>query len=48
MYKLIKEKEKLRTDLQATKEEVEKLSKLITGKSQDGASSSPLPPGQTK
>ena len=43
MDKLRKENEKLRTDLQATKEEVEKLSKLVTYKSQDGASS-PLSP----
>ena len=35
MDKLRKENEKLRTDLQATKEEVEKLSKLVTYKSQD-------------
>ena len=48
MYKLIKEKEKLRTDSQATKEKLEKLSKLVTGKSQDGASSCPLSPGQRK
>ena len=48
MDKLRKENEKLRTDLQATKEEVEKLSKLVTGKSQDGASSCPLSPGQSK
>ena len=33
MDKLGKENEKLRTGLQATKEEVEKLSKLVTGKS---------------
>ena len=38
MDKLRKENEKLRTDLQATKEEVEKLSKLVTYKLQDGAS----------
>ena len=37
MDKLRKENEKLRTDLQATKEEVEKLSKHVTYKSQDGA-----------
>ena len=48
MDKLRKENEKLRTDLQATKEEVEKLSKLVTYKSQDGASSCPLSPGQSK
>ena len=48
MDKLRKENEKLRTDLQATKEEVEKLSKLVTCKSQDGASSRPLSPGQIK
>ena len=48
MDKLGKENEKLRTDLQATKEEVEKLSKLVTYKSQDGASSCPLSPGQSK
>ena len=48
MNKLIKEKEKLRTDLQATKEKLEKLSKLVTGKSQDEASSSPPSPGQRK
>ena len=39
MDKPRKEHEKLRTDLQATKEEVEKLSKLVTYKSQGGASS---------
>ena len=38
----------MRTDLQATKEEVEKLSKLVTYKLQDGASSCPLSPGQSK
>ena len=43
MDKLRKENEKLRTDLQATKEEVEKLSKLVTYKSQDGASSALSP-----
>ena len=48
MDKLRKENEKLRTDLQATKEEVEKLSKLVTCKSQDGAPSCPLSPGQSK
>ena len=48
MDKLGKENEKLRTDLQATKEEVEKLSKLVTYKLQDGASSCPLSPGQSK
>ena len=48
MDKLRKENEKLRTDLQATKEEVEKLSKLVTCKSQDGTSSCPLSPGQSK
>ena len=51
MDKLGKENEKLRTDLQATKEEVEKLSKLsklVTYKSQDGASSCPLSSGQSK
>ena len=48
MDKLRKEIEKLRTDLQATKEEVEKLSKLVTYKSQDGVSSCPLSPGQSK
>ena len=48
MDKLRKENEKLRTDLQATKEEVEKLSKLVTCKSQDGVSSCPLSPGQSK
>ena len=48
MDKLRKENEKLRTDLQATKEEVEKLSKLVTYKLQDGASSCPLSPGQSK
>ena len=53
MDKLRKENERLRTDLQATKEELEKLSKLVTGKSQDGASqdgvsSCPLSPGQRK
>ena len=48
MDKLRKENEKLRTDLQATKEEVEKLSKLVTYKSQDGESSCPLSPGQNK
>ena len=48
MYKLKKEKDKLRTDLQATKEELENLSKLVTGNSQDGASSCPLSPGQRK
>ena len=37
MDKLTKEKEKLITDLQATKEKLSKLSKLATGKSQDGA-----------
>ena len=47
MDKLGKENEKLRTDLHATKEEVEKLSKLVTGKSQDDASC-PLSPGQSK
>ena len=47
MDKLRKENEKLRTDLQATKEEVEKLSKLVNGKSQDDASSCPLSPGQS-
>ena len=46
MDKLRKENEKLRTDLQATKEEVEKLSKLVTYKSQDGNSSCPLSPGK--
>ena len=46
MDKLRKEKEKLRTDLQATKEEVDKLSKLVTCKSQDGASSCPFSPGK--
>ena len=51
MDKLRKENEKLRTDLQASKEELEKLSKLVTGKSQDGASqngasSCPLSPRQ--
>ena len=50
MDKLRKENKKLRTDLQATKEELEKLEKLVTGKSQDGASqdgtsSCPLSPG---
>ena len=48
MDKLRKEIEKLRTDLQATKEEVEKLSKLVTYKSQDGVSSCPRSPGQSK
>ena len=48
MDKLRKENEKLRTDLQATKEEVEKLSKLVTCKSQDGTSSCSLSPGQSK
>ena len=48
MDKLRKENEKLRTDLQATKEEVEKLSKLVTYKSQDGASLCRLSPGQSK
>ena len=48
MDKLGKENEKLRTDLQATKEEAAKLSKLVTGKSQDGTSSCPLSPGQSK
>ena len=48
MDKLRKENEKLGTDLQATKEEVEKLSKTVTGKSQDGALSCPLSPGQSK
>ena len=53
MDKLRKENEKLRTDLQATKEELSKLSKLVTdksqdGTSQDGASSCPLSPGQRK
>ena len=48
MDKPRKENEKLRTDLQATKEEVEKLSKLVTGKSKDGASSCPLSPWQSK
>ena len=47
MDKLRKENEKLRTDLQATKE-TEKLSKLVTCKSQDGTSSCPLSPGQSK
>ena len=46
--KLRKQNEKLRTDLQATEKEVEKLSKLVTCKSQDGASSCPLSPGQSK
>ena len=51
MDKLRKENEKSRTDLQGTKEELEKLSKLVTGKSQDGASqdgasSCPHSPGQ--
>ena len=48
MDKLRKENEKLRTDLQATKEEVEKLSKLVTYKSQDGTPSCPLSPGKSK
>ena len=48
MDKLRKEKQNLRTDLQATKEEVEKLSKLLTCKSQDGASTSPLSSGKSK
>ena len=48
MDKLRKEKEKLITDLQATNKKLEKLSKLATGKSQDGASSCPLSPGQRK
>lgn len=50
MDKLRKENERLRTDLQVTKEELEKLLKLVhlTGKSKHGASSCPLSPGQKK
>ena len=48
MDKLWKENEKLRTDLQAAKEEDEKLSKLATCKSQDGVSSCALSPGQSQ
>ena len=48
MDKLRKEKEKLITDLQATKKKLSNLSKLATGKWQDGASPCPLSPGQRK